>query len=101
MVVSVFWSATFEDSENNGGIASNVETLMPPWVDSESNGEDAVDYICEHYFDHEIWDQEFGIDDEAVTIRFELHKPPSIAGTYSVDLDRVTKARARKLGERR
>jgi hypothetical protein len=74
--------------------AKRWDTILPPWA--EFDGENAVNEAIEAYFDAEKWDEWFGLDESDACVVVTVHSPTSIAGTYSVLLERVTKAHATK-----
>jgi hypothetical protein len=93
--VSVCFSISWEDDEDlSGFIANKEETLLGDWADCSSNGESAANDICANLFDHNLWDDCFGGDATSERVQVEIHSPPSIAGLYEVDLERVVKASA-------
>lgn len=90
-LIDVIWSADYEGCF----IAKRNTTLLPPWADSVLNGESAVQNICQDFFTSAVWEEWIG-DDPDWTITLEIHTPPSIAGSYEVELERVTKASAKR-----
>ncbi len=74
--------------------AEHWDTILPAWA--EFDGESAVNAAAEAYFDTEKWDEWFGLDESDTHVLVTVHSPDSIAGVYSVSLDRVTKAYATK-----
>ena len=97
-MISIIWSATVEDDADFvGAFAKKHEYLAPDWADSEGNADSAVQDLIERWFGSDEWVELFGEDDDSATILVEIDSPPSIAGRYRVDLDRVVKARANKM----
>lgn len=88
-MVDVVWSADCDGVY----VAKRHTTLLPPWAGIEDNAETVAKMICEDFFDARVWDEWIGYDN-SWSVQVELHSPPSIAGLYDVDLDRVTKATA-------
>lgn len=96
--VDIEWSASHEYGDM-GGVADKQTTILSgAWADCEANAESAVNDIVEDFFrcDRE-WREEFGDDDDSDRILVCVYSPPSIAGEYRVDLERVIKARATKV----
>ncbi len=74
--------------------AERWDTILPPWA--ECDGESAVKAAMEAYFNAEKWDEWFGLDESDTHVVVTVHSPESIAGVYSVRLERETKAYAYK-----
>lgn len=91
--VEIVWSA---DSDGIFIAKRHTTLLLGSWADCESNGETAVNDICDDFFTARIWEEWIGMDDDSWTINVEIHSPSSIAGIYEVELERVTKSSARK-----
>jgi hypothetical protein len=98
MSVDVVWSATNEDDEDfaRPEIKRNLY-LAPPWADCESNGEAVAQDLAEDWLRPHVWVQLIGDDDWDANVLIRIHAPPSIAGTYRVECERVIKACASKL----
>jgi hypothetical protein len=92
-MIDVVWSAHCDDVY----VAKRHTTLLPPWCDCTDNAESAVNTICRDFFRPDIWEEWIGLDDSDWTVQVEIHSPPSIAGLYEVELERVTEARSRRL----
>jgi hypothetical protein len=96
-MITVRWSAAHED--DNGMEHPFVEacdTLLPPWADCEANAESAVGDIIEDWFKMEAWEEMYGAGEDCATVIVKVAAPPSIAGRYTVDIERTLKARARR-----
>jgi hypothetical protein len=74
--------------------AERWDTILWPWA--ELDAETGVRVATEDYFDTEKWDEWFGPDLSNAHVLVTVHSPASIAGIYSVELWRVTKARVLK-----
>lgn len=92
-LIDIIWSADCDGVF----IAKRHTTLLPPWADCALNAESVASEICQNFFTDEVWRQWIGNDDTRWTIDLEIHSPASIAGNYEVELERVTKAQARKV----
>jgi hypothetical protein len=91
-MIDVSLSVKSEDAPPEA--AERWDTILPPWA--EFDGEAAVNAATAVYFDTEKWDEWFGLDESDTHVIVTVHSPASIAGIYSVHLDRLTKAHATK-----
>lgn len=92
--VPILWSATVKNALEP--FAANCECLAAPWADSEASGETAVQHVIESWMRAPEWQEWIGNDASKASILVTIHAPASIAGEYSVALDRVVRARARR-----
>lgn len=99
MTVSICWTAAHEDdTEFDNPFASKHETILRgEWADCSENGEAAVRDVMEDYFGEIEWNDQFADDWNSGAVVVEIHSPPSIAGRYAVDLEKIVRAHARKL----
>src|SRR4051812_9150549 len=90
--VNVIWSAHSE------GIYATRRgcTILPAWAGLAVNAETAAETVAQDFFDASIWQQFVGADDNDFSVTVEIHAPEEIAGIYEVELERVTRAKARK-----
>lgn len=103
--IEVLWSATdcadIDDEKAwETPIVTDWSTELQPWAEVATNGERAAEVVLEHYFGTSEWEKQFGADADTWMVHVVIHSPPAIAGRYEVDLERVTKARAKELRPR-
>lgn len=98
MTVDIEWSASLEGGIPGGFAYRQTTILSGDWADCEGNAESAVKDVVEDFFAYsEYWRDWFGDDDDSAHILVCIHSPPSIAGEYTVDLERVIKASAMRV----
>lgn len=99
MSVDVRWEVAQEDDADFVGGTGKQLTLLPgEWARGWGNAESAAAHVASDYFNTEMWEEWIGLDDSSATVRLRIHSPEEIAGEYLVNLERVTNARARRIG---
>jgi hypothetical protein len=94
MTIEIIWSA-YDDGVY---IAKQQTTLLVgDWAASKVNAADAVRKVCEDFFRPDIWHEWIGSDEARWRVIIDVHSPPSIAGSYAVVLERVTRAQVYKI----
>jgi len=95
--IEMRWSAYLEhDKDRLGALVPDTITLLPPWAGMEVNAQAAVERAVTDYIGESEWEEWFGNDATMEYIEVEVHGPPEIAGTYTVNVERVVKATARR-----
>ena len=91
-MIDVVWRAYNPDAYP--GSMKPQTTLLLPWAGIADNAEKVAEEVCELYFrGDDEWVYWFG-DDTSVDLMVEITEPPEIAGRFSVEIERVLKARA-------